>query len=94
MITGGERRPDWSIEQKREIAAESLQPGMGPSGGGRRYGISSGLRYTWRRQLTKDRRDRARPGAKFARDVVMGVPAQPPPATIVAAAAGAVPPNR
>ena len=51
LITRGERRRRWSVEQKREIAAESLEPGVSPITVARRYGISSGLLYTWRRHL-------------------------------------------
>ena len=51
VITGRERRRRWTAEQKREIAAESLQPGTSPVMVARRYGISSGLLYTWRQQL-------------------------------------------
>ena len=74
VITGCERRRRWSIEEKREIVAESLQPGMGPSGVVRKYGISSGQLYTWRRQLTQRvGGELPGPGANFARvDVVVG----------------------
>ena len=51
VITGRERRRRWTAEQKREIAAESLQPEVSPIMVARRYGISSGLLYTWRQQL-------------------------------------------
>lgn len=51
VITGRERRRRWTAEQKREIAAESLQPGVSPIMVARRYGISSGLLYTWRQRL-------------------------------------------
>jgi transposase-like protein len=51
VITGRERRRRWTADQKREIAAESLQPGISPIMVARRYGISSGLLYTWRQQL-------------------------------------------
>src|SRR6476659_5096334 len=51
LITRGERRRRWSVEQKREIAAESLEAGISPITVARRYGISSGLLYTWRRHL-------------------------------------------
>src|SRR3954454_497987 len=50
LITRGERRRRRSVEQKREIAAESLEPGISPITVARRYGISSGLLYTWRRR--------------------------------------------
>ena len=51
VITGRERRRRWTAEQKREIAAESLQSGVSPIMVARRYGVSSGLLYTWRQQL-------------------------------------------
>ena len=53
VITGSERRRRWSIEEKREIVAESLNPDTGAGGVLRKYGISSGQLYTWRRQLTQ-----------------------------------------
>ena len=51
VITRGERRRRWTVEHKREIAAESLQPGVSPIMVARKHGISSGLLYTWRQQL-------------------------------------------
>src|SRR5271166_257633 len=51
VITGRERRRRWTAEQKREIAAESLQQGVSPVMVARKHGISSGLLYTWRQQL-------------------------------------------
>lgn len=51
VITGRERRRRWTAEQKREIAAESLQPGVSPIMVARKHGISSGLLYTWRQRL-------------------------------------------
>jgi transposase len=53
VIARGERRRRWSIEEKREIVAESLQPGIAPSEIIRRHGISSGQLYTWRPQLPR-----------------------------------------
>ena len=51
FITRGDRRRVWAAEQKRAIALESLDPSTTPTDVARRYGISSGLLYTWRRQL-------------------------------------------
>jgi transposase len=51
VITSRERRRRWTAEQKREIAAESLQPGVSPIMVARKHGISSGLLYTWRQRL-------------------------------------------
>jgi len=48
----------------------------------RRYGISSGLLYTWRRHLLEGSLgSTSRPVAKFARVEVMAMPAQSAPAT-------------
>ena len=81
LITRGERRRRWSVEQKREIAAESLEPGISPITVARRYGISSGLLYTWRRHLLEGSLGVTRqPVAKFARVEVMAMPAGPAPA--------------
>lgn len=51
IITRGERRRSWTLEQKREIVAESLGPELTPTEVARKHAISSGLLYTWRRQL-------------------------------------------
>jgi transposase len=51
LITRGERRRTWTIEQKREIVAESLGAETTPTEVVRKHAISSGLLYTWRQQL-------------------------------------------
>src|ERR1700710_2508512 len=51
VITRGERRRRWTIEQKQTIAAQSLAPGASPTEVARQYGISSGQLYTWRHAL-------------------------------------------
>lgn len=80
VITRGERRRRWSVEQKREIAAESLEPGISPITVARRYGISSGLLYTWRRHLLEGSLGTTpRPVARFARVDVMAMPTDPVP---------------
>ena len=90
LITRGERRRRWSVEQKREIATESLEPGISPITVARRYGISSGLLYTWRRHLLEGSLGAAhQPVAKFARVEVVAMPAAP--ATAPAAQRAAVP---
>jgi transposase-like protein len=63
LITRGERRRRWSIEEKREIVAESLQPGVRPSEIIQRHGITSGQLYAWRQQLTR------RVGGELARQI-------------------------
>src|SRR5690242_17484603 len=82
VITRGERRRRWSIEQKREIAAESLEVGISPITVARRYGISSGQLYTWRRYLLEGSLGTTvQPGAKFARVEVVAMPTDLAPAT-------------
>jgi transposase len=39
------------VDQKRDIVAESLGPDLTPTQVARKYAISSGQLYTWRRQL-------------------------------------------
>ena len=74
VITRGERRRRWSIEEKREIVSESLGPGVRPSEIIHKHGITSGQLYAWRQQLTRRVAGQAaRPPAHFARvDVATG----------------------
>src|SRR3954451_14570846 len=51
VITGGERRRAWTLEQKREIVAESLGPELSATEVARKHGIRTGQLYTWRQQL-------------------------------------------
>src|SRR5579872_5531240 len=82
VITRGERRRRWSVEQKREIAAESLEPGISPITVARRYGISSGLLYTWRRHLLEGSLGVTRQAvATFARVDVTAMAGDSAPAT-------------
>jgi transposase len=90
LITRGERRRRWSIDEKQAIVAESLKPGIRPIEVIRRHGITSGQLYSWRHQLAR-RLDHqpAAAAASFARvDVWNGEPrmqeasvAEPPAAT-------------
>lgn len=50
MVTRDARRL-WSLEQKRDIVAESLGPELTPTEVARKHTISSGQLYTWRREL-------------------------------------------
>ncbi len=78
VITRGERRRRWSVEQKREIAAESVELGESPITVARRHGVSSGQLYTWRRQLLEGSLGvTAQPVAQFARAEVMAMPVEP-----------------
>lgn len=51
LITRGEPRRRWSVEQKQAIAAKSFAPGVSSMDVAREYGISSGLLSTWRKAL-------------------------------------------
>lgn len=86
VITRGERRRVWTTEQKREIAAESLDSDVMPADVARRYGIGTGLLYTWRRQLMEGQLGAVpQPLPGFARVELAPepprLPAPPPPAT-------------
>ena len=48
-ICGKRRR--WTAEQKRQIVAEGLEPGMSAEMVARKHGISTGQFYAWRQQL-------------------------------------------
>jgi transposase len=82
LITRGERRRRWSIEQKQEIVAESLSPDTTPTEVARKHAVSSGLLYTWRQQLLAGQLSPAvRPAPTFAKVEIAGAPtkAAPPP---------------
>jgi transposase len=49
ILPGPERRRRWSVDQKLAIVAE-MERGSSGSAVAQRYGISTGLLYTWRRQ--------------------------------------------
>lgn len=76
VITRGERRRRWTPEQKREIAAESLEPGASPIAVARKHGISTGQLYTWRQELLRNALGAAADTkASFVRvDVMAGQP--------------------
>jgi len=50
-ITGRERRPRWSIEEKLRIVAETEEAGARVSEVAARHGVYPGLLFTWRRQV-------------------------------------------
>jgi transposase len=49
LITGRRRRRDWTAEEKAQILAASVAPGSKVAEVARRYGVSRGLLWTWRR---------------------------------------------
>jgi transposase len=47
---GGGRRQLWSIDRKRQIIAETFEPGASVAEVARRHGVNANLLFTWRRQ--------------------------------------------
>jgi transposase len=45
------RRRFWSLEEKRRIVAESLEPGASASRVARRHDLNTNMLFTWRRRL-------------------------------------------
>ena len=50
LITGRKRRRDWTAEEKAEILAATMAPGSTVTEVARRFEISRGLLWTWRRK--------------------------------------------
>jgi transposase len=74
LITRGERRRRWTIEQKQMIAAQSLAPGASATDVARLHGIGPGQLYNWRKALLAAQPGAAAPG-RFARvEVVTAKP--------------------
>ena len=71
VLTAPERRRRWSVEQKLAIVAELARSGSSGAVVARRYGISTGLLYTWRRQA-QGLRSRSRPMVPGFMPVVVG----------------------
>jgi transposase len=55
VITRGERRRRWSLEEKQAIVAESYAPHISITAVARKHGIGTGQLYGWRHQLLRDR---------------------------------------
>ena len=72
MAPRSERRRSWHPQQKMAIVQESCTSGASPTQVARRYGISTGLLYTWRKQLLTAATD------GFIRCDVIGEPAALP----------------
>ena len=54
LITGRLRRRDWTADEKAEILSACVAPGSKIAEVARRYGVSRGLLWTWRRQAMND----------------------------------------
>ncbi len=50
LLTGQERRRRWSLDERLEILEAAFAPGANVSAVARRFDVSTGLLYTWRRQ--------------------------------------------
>ena len=55
VITRGERRRRWSLEEKQAIVTESLAPHASMTAIARKHGIGTGQLYGWRHQLLGNR---------------------------------------
>jgi transposase len=50
-LRGGRRRRQvWSIDRKRQIIADTFEPGASVADVARRHGVNANLLFTWRRQ--------------------------------------------
>jgi transposase len=90
------RRRSWHPQQKMAIVQESCAPGAVPTQVARHYGISTGLLYTWRKQVLTAATDGFIRCEVVTKTAAMALPAQevrlPPPALPVLdrAAAGTI----
>jgi transposase len=80
VITCNDRRRSWTLDQKREIVAESLWPALTPTEVARKHAISSGLLYTWRQQLLGGQMTILAPATQGFTRVEMTPAPQPPDA--------------
>jgi transposase len=88
IITRGEPRRSWTLDQKREIVAESLGPDLTATEVARKHAISSGQLYTWRQQLLGVQTALVRRGApqfaevKLESDLPLPTEAPEPPLSV------------
>jgi len=71
VITRGERRRRWSVEEKQAIVKESLVPHASIMAIARKHGIGTGQLYGWRHQFLGARSAKA---AGFARVDIVSEP--------------------
>ncbi len=94
VFSGPERRRRWSEEERGHILTEAFSPGACVASVARRHDVSTGLIYTWRRNLCAARAEAAPalPGPDFAEVIVqdsMGSgPPSPTPAITIDLARG------
>ena len=73
----GRRRRSWSVDEKRRMIEESLEPGASVSVVARRYDVNANLLFSWRRQLQD--------GLLTAETALVPVEIDQPPVEIAAA---------
>lgn len=93
VITRNDRRRTWTLDQKREIVAESFGPGLTPTEVARKHAISSGQLYTWRQQVLGGQMTLLSHGPPDFAQVEM-MPAPRPPATPADQNSVPAPPSR
>ena len=78
VLTGPERRRRWRPEDKMRILAEAFSPGACVTEVARRHDVSTGLIYSWRARLRRERLPQpapsALPGTGFAEAVLAAEP--------------------
>ena len=79
----GKERKRWSEDQKREIVAETFQPGETVTGVARRHGANPSMVFSWRKQLM-EQQTREAPQNAFM-PVALAPPASPTPSPMEAA---------
>ena len=67
-----ERRRRWSDDEKTTILAELAKPGAKGAEIARRYGVSRGLLYTWRKEAGLGKAPRGAPAMAFAPVLLTG----------------------
>jgi transposase len=85
VITGVERRRDWTDEEKLAIVAESCQDGVVISAVARRHGLRPQQLFTWRNGFRKREAARLQQGAPAFAPVMIDRSAEAPAETPVAA---------
>ena len=69
LLTGQERRRRWSPDERLEMLEAAFAPGANVSEVARRFDVSTGLLYTWRRQAQS-----VKDGPAFVPATVLDVP--------------------
>lgn len=79
IITGKDRRREWSREQKEALLAEAFASGVNVKAFARRSDVSTSLLYKWRRTIWKAKREPAFAQVKTVADFVPALPSPAPP---------------